>query len=282
MEVLKPRYTRTKGFIVCSSIVIAFGLLSLIGQNQYPILSKVFFLFGLILGCLVFFQNLVTVPVGTRAVKYFWNEPQNGSVLGEGTHWILPFFEKLTWDDITIQTQDFTLGNVRATNNEPLSFNVFVQFSISNVHVALYINPEDRIRKMQQILIDTLNVEIQRNNLTDTGIIANTARLNTVMRSNLAAHMELRWGCEVVSVAIMGITHLNLLRQGDIYDKNSFQLQLNRVSQIVRELGYSPEEAFRLDLIRTGKIRQNQNVNIYEFPDAARIIQAVASILNRR
>ena len=282
MEVLRPKDTRTKGFIVCGSIVIAFGLLSILGQTQHPILSGLLFLLGIILGCLVFFQNLVTVPVGKHAVKYFWDEPQKGSVLGEGTHWILPFFEKVTWDDITIQSQVFTLNNIRAVNNEPLAFNVVVQYSIFDVHVTLYNKPQDRVIKMQKILTDTLNVEIQQSNITDTGILANTGMLTTKMKSNLASHMELQWGCKVESVSIMGITHLNQTRQTDIYDKNSLQLQINRVTQTASELRCTPEEAFKKDLIRTGRVQQNQNVNIYSFPEAASIIQSVASMLNRR
>jgi len=282
MEVLRPKDTRAKGFAISAGVAIAIMLPSLIGQNQHPILSLLLLVTAIAAGLYTYFTNLVTVPVGAHAVKYFWNEPQKGSVLSEGTHWILPFFERVTTDNITIQSQVFTLNNIRAANNEPLSFNVVVQYSIFDVHVTLYKKSQDRVIKMQQILTDTLNVEIQQGNITDTGILANTAMLTSKMKTNLASHMELQWGCKVDSVSIMGITHLNQTRQTDIYDKNSLQLQINRVTQIARELRCTPEEAFKKDLIRTGRIQQNQNVNIYSFPEAASIIQSVASMLNSR
>jgi hypothetical protein len=147
---------------------------------------------------------------------------------------------------------------------------------------VLKIPPFAKPRNVKKILTDTLNVEIQQSNITDTGILANTGMLTTKMKSNLASHMELQWGCKVESVSIMGITHLNQTRQTDIYDKNSLQLQINRVTQIASELRCTPEEAFKKDLIRTGRVQQNQNVNIYSFPEAASIIQSVASMLNRR
>jgi len=282
MEVLRPKDTRAKGFTISAGIAIAIMLLSLLGQNKHPILFLILLVAAITAGLYTYFTNLVTVPVGQNAVKYFWDEPQKGSVLSQGTHWILPFFEKVTWDDITIQSQVFTLNNVRAANNEPLSFNVVVQYSVFDVHVTLYKKPQDRVIKMQQILTDTLNVEIQQTNITDTGVFASTALLTIKMKSNLASHMEMQWGCKVDSVSIMGITHLNQTRQTDIYDKNSLQLQMNRVLQITRELRCTPEEAFKKDLIRTGRITQNQNVNIYSFPEAASIIQSVASMLNSR
>lgn len=282
MEVLRPKDTRAKGFAISAGIAITIMLLSLLGQNQHPILSLILLVAAITAGLYTYFTNLVTVPVGQHAIKYFWNEPQKSSVLSEGTHWILPFFERVTWDDITIQSQVFTLNNIRAVNNEPLSFNVVVQYSVFDVLVTLYKEPQDRVIKMQQILTDTLNVEIQQTNITDTGVIANTALLTTKMKSNLASHMEIQWGCKVDSVSIMGITHLNQTRQTDIYDKNSLQLQMNRVLQIARELRCTPQEAFKKDLIRTGRIQQNQNVNIYSFPEAASIIQSVASMLNSR
>ena len=282
MEILRPKDTRTKGFTIAAGVAIAFGLLSLIGQNEHPIFSGLLFLLGIIAGFATYFSNLVTVPIGKHAVRYFWDEPQKGSVLSEGTHWILPFFEKVTWDDITIQSQVFTLNNIRAVNNEPLSFNVVVQYSIFDVHVSMYKKAQDRVIKMQQILTDTLNVEIQQSNITDTGVIANTATLTTKMKTNLASHMEMQWGTKIDSVSIMAITHLNQTRHNDLSDKNSLELQINRVLQIARELSCTPEEAFKKDLIRTGRITQNQNVNVYSFPEAASIIQSVASMLNRR
>lgn len=282
MEVLRPKDTRGKGFVISAGVAIVIILLGIIGQNEHPVISLLLGIIGLGAGFYTYFTNLVTVPVGQHAVKYFWNEPQKGAVLSEGTHWILPFFERVTSDNITIQSQVFTLNNIRAANNEPLSFNVVVQYSIFDVHVTLYKKSQDRIIKMQQILTDTLNVEIQQTNITDTGIIANTALLTAKMKTNLASHMELQWGCKVDSISIMGITHLNQTRQTDIYDKNSLQLQINRVTQIARELRCTPEEAFKKDLIRTGRIQQNQNVNVYSFPEAASIIQSVASMLNSR
>lgn len=282
MEILRPKDTRTKGFVIAGTVAITFGLLSLIGQNEHPIFSGLLFLLGIILGFATYFSNLVTVPIGKHAVKYFWDEPQKGSVLSEGTHWILPFFEKVTWDDITIQSQVFTLNNIRAVNNEPLSFNVVVQYSIFDVHVSMYKKAQNRVIKMQQILTDTLNVEIQQSNITDTGVIANTATLTAKMKTNLASHMEMQWGTKIDSVSIMAITHLNQTRHNDLSDKNSLELQINRVLQIARELSCTPEEAFKKDLIRTGRITQNQNVNVYSFPEAASIIQSVASMLNRR
>lgn len=282
MEILRPKDTRSKGFVIAAGVAIVFGLLSFIGQNEHPIISGLIFLLGIIAGFATYFSNLVTVPIGKHAVKYFWDEPQKGSVLSEGTHWILPFFEKVTWDDITIQSQVFTLNNIRAANNEPLSFNVVVQYSIFDVHVSMYKKAQDRVIKMQQILTDTLNIEIQQSNITDTGVIANTATLTTKMKTNLASHMEMQWGTKVDSVSIMAITHLNQTRHNDLSDKNSLELQINRVLQIARELSCTPEEAFKKDLIRTGRITQNQNVNVYSFPEAASIIQSVASMLNRR
>ena len=59
-------------------------------------MSIVFLFLGLFAGIFIYFKNLVTIPIGKHAVKYFWNEPQKGSVLTEGTHWILPFFETIS------------------------------------------------------------------------------------------------------------------------------------------------------------------------------------------
>jgi hypothetical protein len=282
MEVLRPKDTRLKGFLISAGIVAAFAFLSAIVLRIHPILSVLLLVIGLIPAFTLYFNNLVTVPIGKHAVRYFWDEPQKSAVLSEGTHWILPFFEKVTWDDITIQSQVFTLNNIRASNNEPLSFNVIVQYSVFDVRVTLYKKLQDRVIKMQQILTDTLNVEIQQNNITDTGIIASVGMLTTRVKNNLATHMELQWGCKVDGVSIMGITHLNQIRYNDLSDKNSLQLQINRVLQIAQEFGCTPEEAFKKDLIRTGRVTQNQNVNIYSFPEAASIIQSVAPLLNRR
>lgn len=282
MVILRPNDTRLKGFVICASILIVFIMISILESNEHPIFSFLSLLAGVLISFYSYFDNLITVPVGKHAIKYFWDEPQKGSVLGEGTHWIIPFFEKITWDDVTIQSQIFNLNNIRASNNEQLSFNVVVQYSIFDVHVTLYKKPQDRIIKMQQILTDTLNFEIQQNNITDTGVISNTAMLTSKIKNNLALHMEMQWGCKVDSISIMGITHLNQDRQNDLTDKNSLQLQINRVLQIATEFRCTPEEAFKKDLIRTGRVTQSQIVNVYSFPEAASIIQSVATILNNR
>jgi hypothetical protein len=157
-----------------------------------------------------------------------------------------------------------------------------IQYFIDDVHVTLYKQENERLIKMQQILTDTLNVEIQQNKISDIEIMSDIALLTSKLKNNISSHMELQWGCKIESLSIIGISHINQYRNNDLIDQNSLQIQLNRVFQIAREFRCTPEEAFKIDLIRTGRVRNNQNINVYSFPEAVPIIQSVLNMINNR
>lgn len=280
MEILRPKDTRMRGLFTSILIILFFTFIPVMFGWYNSIVLFLFISIGLVVGYNTFFGNLTIIPPGKHGIKYFWDEPQKNIILTEGSHWTIPFFEKITIESIVVQSASFELRDIRGVNLEPLTFNIIVQYEIEDVHVALYKSENDRLIKMRKIMTNTLNVEIQQNNISDLMILESQGFLTTRMKNNLHSHMQLHWGCKIDSVSIISIIHGNVLRHNDVANNNSLELQISRVRRLVSEFNCTPEEALKIDLIRTGRINHNQNANIYEFPDAVKVIQAVSQLIN--
>ncbi len=280
MEILRPKDTRAKGLLTSIIILLIFLLIPIILDWNSLFIFILFLLMGIYFGYQAYFGNITIIPPGQHGIKYFWDEPQKNLILTEGSHRTIPFFEKITIESVMIQSANFELPNIRGTNHEPLTFNIIVQYSIDDVHVTLYKSENNRFIKMRKIMTNTLNIEIQQNNISDLMVLENQGILTTQLKNNLYSHMQLHWGCLIDSVSIISIIHGNSIRHNDIANNNSLELQIGRVRRIAEELHCSPEDAFKIDLIRTGRINHNQNTNIYQFPDAVNVIQAVSQLIN--
>jgi len=280
MEILRPKDTRAKGLLASVLVAILFLIIPFIFGWYNSFITFLFLLMGVFFGYRTYFGNMTIIPTGKHGIKYFWDEPQKNLILTEGSHWTIPFFEKITIESVMIQSANFELPNIRGINHEPLTFNIIVQYSIEDVHVALYKSENDRLIKMRKIMTNTLNIEIQQNNISDLMVLENQGFLTAQLKNNLYSHMQAQWGCIVDSVSIISILHGNSIRHNDIANNNSLELQIGRVRRIVGELNCTPEDAFKIDLIRTGRINHNQNANIYSFPDAVNVVQAVSQLIN--
>lgn len=131
-------------------------------------------------------------------------EINTSMMLNDNIYWLLPFCSGANWSDDALQSQLFSLNNVKASNGKKLFLHIITQYTLIDDTLSGSKHIQERTAKMKQILTDALNIELAVNNIHENNFYEYYEKLNEKMRHYITSHMELKWGTKIECVSVVG------------------------------------------------------------------------------
>lgn len=133
------------------------------------------------------------------------DEVNGNMILNDDTYWILPFLNKALWNDFGGGSHLFLLENIFLYDEKSINIRVLVQYSVINIQIVNSVNNTECANKMQQVLLNIVDNEKSREQITINNLHEKIEDLAVKMKYYLTTHTELKWGTKIDAVLILGI-----------------------------------------------------------------------------
>jgi hypothetical protein len=232
------------------------------------------------LGAFVILIGLKRVPYKHYGLRTFGKPvdkiPEGQLVYEQGLHWIYP------WCGLRIESfepiaKSYQFDNIQTYNNIIFSIKVNILYRMGNA--SLYSQHKTEADgRLKSGVLQGIQKLIIKNKFTDREMSQNNETFTDSIFSEID-YIKDECGIFILKNSIEWIKPLNEKIVDNFVEESKFTTQIKRVVSLAKELNITAEEAFRIEGIRIGLIKSNDNV--YNFAGAKAIIEAAASLLRK-
>lgn len=272
MEYKHPYKTLSVGLLATAAVVLIIELTLLYGLEMNHTLAMILFILLSVLAInLIFVKQLVKIPAGHAGVLSEVGIINNNVFLGEGWHWVIPFYQKLEQIVSRILNYDsFAINNLYSNNSIKFAIDVTVHYNQVDPSKLFYTNTDERKKMLEAEIVNGLRSEISIKKLDDFMINSFINPVQAALLMKLNSFCSHKYGINVSRV---------VLKYDPDTTRQKFITTVENVAYLMKRNNLTAQAALEQYALQQGLIRHN--VNVFSIPQAVDIINAAAQLFNR-
>lgn len=247
---------------------------------EYPFFENEKFVFVFvsltIFYTLIILTGLKTVPYKHYGVRTFGKPLKGNIVYEQGLHWI-PFFYSFRKESIDPITFPYQLDNLHTVNNIIFSIKGSILYRMGNASLFSEFKTEAANRLKAGVENGVTNY-IKTRNITERELNLASTEIPQFIFDEIE-YLKDTCGIWIVKQSIEWVKPLNQKVVDNFAEEAKFDSQIKRIVSLAKELNINAEDAFKIEAIRIGLIKSNEN--ILNLKGATEIIAAAASLLKK-